>query len=117
MCKYMTKQDNLTGYHVKIMIWFLSTLFLIGSGLIVYIWQDQKADNTARMDLIQETLDNIIETNSLQDKDISAIKEWQRLWEQAKEKGNTRGGSSSQSPNQLINNIQYVPDETQVADR
>jgi len=111
----MTKQDVLTGYHVKIMIWFLSTLFLIGSGLIVYIWQDQKADNMARMDLIQKTLDEIIQTNTAQDKDISAIKEWQRLWEKAKEKGNTRGGS--QTPNQLINSIQYVPDEVQVADR
>jgi hypothetical protein len=115
----MTKQDEVTGYHVRIVLWFISGFFTLLIGLLVYIWQDNKADNRRELELqqiqlttIQETLNRIIETNILQDKDISAIKEWQRLWEKAKEKSNTRGLKDD-----VMNNIQLVPDEGQVAAR
>ena len=44
-----------------------------------------------------------------------------RHWPEEKDllfpRGQMRGGNSSQTPNQLINKIQYVPEETQVAGR
>jgi hypothetical protein len=85
--------------------------------LISYIWWDEKSENKARYEAINKVLIELQSSDKNQDIKITEINEWRKYYEKAKGEHNTRGGSSSQSPNQLINNIQYVPDETQVAGR
>jgi hypothetical protein len=85
--------------------------------LVAYIWQDEKTDNTKQFEILNSTLNELKTSDKSQDEKITDLEKWRQYYINAKEKGNTRGGAKASNPNQLINNIQYVPDESQVAGR
>jgi len=85
--------------------------------LVAYIWQDEKTDNTKQFEILNSTLNELKQSDKSQDEKITDLEKWRQYYINAKEKSNTRGGAKAANPDQLINNIQYVPDETQIATR
>jgi exosome complex RNA-binding protein Rrp4 len=111
------ENNNKLNRSQKSLTTFLLILVGILISLIGYIWVDEKSDNKERYELMTKTLNTLIENDRNQDNKITEINQWREDWEKAKKEHNARGGNSSQTPNQLINRIQFVPDESQVAGR
>lgn len=72
--KMMTKTSEITGYHIKLLMWFLTTIAVVFIGLISYIWQDQRIQ-TAKADIaLQKSVDQMIGLINKNADDISEMK-------------------------------------------
>jgi hypothetical protein len=110
-------ENNRLNKSQKSLTTFLIILVGILISLIGYIWVDEKSDNKERYELMTKTLNTLIENDRDQDVKITEINQWREDWEKAKKEHNARSGTLLPTPNQLINKIQFVPDESQVAGR
>lgn len=108
----MTKNESLTGYHVKVMMWvfggLISFFAIVLIGLVAYIWQDSKKRQEDFNLNLQNTLKKheyeITEVKKcllLQGIDIDKRVESEQLKDLLKEmdkKHNPRGGKQSTQP-------------------
>jgi len=111
------EKNNQSNKTLKSLFSITAILLSLLISLVVYIYVSDKSDSKEQFKTLNDKLDKKTTVDESQNIKLSEIDEWRRNWEKAKGEHNTRGGSSSQTPNQLINSIQYVPDEVQVADR
>lgn len=72
----MNKNDQLSGYHVKVVLWFLTGFFTFLIGLITYIWQDSKDDNLMLIETLQKNLNELKSTVEDHDAEIAEIKKY-----------------------------------------
>jgi hypothetical protein len=107
---YMTRQDIVTGWHVKIILWVFSAFFTITIGLMGYIWNQQREIIETKFDKIERQNEKILERIELlqygvtkNERDISVMNEWRRNWEEAQKKKNSRSGEPA-SMNKFVPN-------------